>query len=75
MPDNNDYICAYHDEPPVRKNLEFKVDLQKGEKAEAWVMTPQNPEKALRIPVSNGIVTLPELKDTCMILVKCRGGK
>jgi hypothetical protein len=75
MPDNNDYICVYHDTPPVRKNIAFKVNLKKGEKAEAWAMTPQNPEKAVRIPVADGIVTLPELTDACMILVKCCGGK
>lgn len=75
MPDNNDYICAYHDEPPVRKNTAFKVDLKNGETAEAWLMSPQSPEKAVKLPVSNGIVRVPELKDACMVLVRCKGGK
>ena len=75
MPENNHYICAYHDIPPVRKNMGFKIKLQPEEQAEAWLMTPQNPEKAVKLSVSDGIVRVPELVDGCMVLVRCKGGK
>lgn len=75
MPDNNDYICTYHDVPPVRKDIVFNVDLKEGEKAEAWLMSPQNPEKAIKLPVIKATVKVPELEDACMVLVKCTEGR
>lgn len=75
MPDENRYICEFHQEPSVKKNLSFRIALKSGESAVAWVMTPQNPEKAVKVPVKNGVVSVPVLKDACMVLIQCKGGK
>lgn len=75
MPENNGYICEFHQTPAVRKNVAFRVALNPGETATAWLMTPQNPERAVKIPVKNGVVTVTELTDACMVLIQCKGGK
>jgi hypothetical protein len=71
----DDYICVYLPTPAVRKNVTFKVALKPGEKAEAWLMNPQNVDKAVKLSVKDGTVVVPELVDACLVLVQCKGGK
>jgi hypothetical protein len=36
-------------------------------------MTPQEPEKAIRLAVKNGTFTVPELQNAGMILIRSKG--
>jgi hypothetical protein len=74
MPEENGIICEFHKEPPVRK-VSLKLDAKKGEKVTAWLMIPQNPEKAVELEVKNNTVTVPALKDAALVLFQCKGGK
>jgi hypothetical protein len=70
MPDDNDFICQFHRVPAVRKNLEFSVP---GNVESVYWMTPQEPEKAVRLAVKNGTFTVPELQNAGMILIRSKG--
>ena len=74
LPDKDDFICQYHPQLSVRKNLTFSVRTISGEKIDSvWLMTPQNPEKAVELQVKNGKFTVPELKNAAMVLVRLKG--
>ena len=74
LPEDNGYICQYHDIPPVKKNLEVSVDLKKGETiGTVWLMTPQQPEKAVALDCKNGKFRIPELVDFCTVLIQIKG--
>ena len=75
MPEENWYICEYHKELPVR-TVPLKLNLKPGETIkEVWLMTPQDPEKAVKLEVKDGIAKVPALKDAAMVLFRCKGGK
>ena len=72
--DKDDFICQYHPQLSVRKNLTFSVRTINGEKIDSiWLMTPQNPEKAVELQVKNGKFIVPELKNAAMVLVRLKG--
>lgn len=74
MPEENRYICQFHKEPPVRKDLSFAVSLKNGEKiGEVWLMRPQDPEKGVKLASRNGSFTVPELIDAALVLVRVEG--
>jgi hypothetical protein len=70
LPDNSSYICQLQKTPSVRKNLVFQCNKNI---SAAWLMTPQNPAKAIKLPVVNGKVTIPELQDAAILLLQCKG--
>ena len=74
LPEENSYICEFHMKPPVRK-FSCKLALKPGETATAWFMNPNAPEKAVKLEVKNGTVTVPELEYGAMVLFQCKGGK
>jgi hypothetical protein len=74
MPEENWNVCEFHMPPPVRK-VPVKLKMKAGETAEAWLMTPQSPEKAVKLEVKDGVATVPALKDAAMVLFRCKGGK
>ena len=75
QPEENGHICEFHMKPPVRKNFPIKLDLKPGETATAWFMDPNAPEKAVKLDVKDGIVTVPEVEYGAMVLFQCKGGK
>ena len=75
MPEGNWNICEFHLEPEV-KAVTLKLALKAGETIKtAWLMTPEKPEKAVKLEVKNGSVTVPELHHAAMVLFQCKGGK
>ncbi|MBQ6471971.1 MAG: hypothetical protein IJJ33_08305 [Victivallales bacterium] len=68
-PEESAYVCQFHDTPPTRSNLELSVPSAT---AEVWLMTPQSPEKARKLPVTAGKVSLPSLVDTALLLIRVR---
>lgn len=74
LPEGSSYICEFHMKPPVRK-FSCKLALNPGETATAWFMNPNAPEKAVKLEVKNGVVTVPELEYGAMVLFQCKGGK
>lgn len=74
MPEENHIICEYHKELPLRK-VTLKLAAKKGEKVTAWLMTPEDPEKAVKLEVKNNTVTVPAVKYAAMVLFQCKGGK
>ena len=74
QPDKDAFICQHHPQMSVRKNLTFSVKLLKGEKIDSvWLMTPQSPEKAVKLQVNNGKFIVPELKNAALVLVRLKG--
>ena len=74
QPDKDDFICQHHPQMSSRKNLTFSVKPRKGEKIDSvWLMTPQSPEKAVKLHVKNGNFIVTELKNAAMILVRLKG--
>lgn len=70
LPDKSNYICKRQKTPSIRKNLTFKCNRAV---SSAWLMTPQKPEKAIRLTIKNGNVTVPELQDAAILLLQCKG--
>ena len=74
MPEDNWYICQYHDAPVVKKNIKMTILPRKGEKIDKiYLMTPHQPEKAIELKSANGTFTVPELIDFCFVLVQLKG--
>ena len=65
---SNEAVSIYREEPAPRKNLSFRIKDSKG--AEAWIMTPQNTGKAVKLEVKEGIVTVPVLRDAALLLIR-----
>ena len=74
QPEENGHICEFHLKPPVRK-FSCRLALKPGETATAWFMNPNAPEKAFKLDVKDGTVTVPELEYGAMVRFQCRGGK
>ena len=54
-----------------------QMDMPENTNAEkidsVWLMTPQNPEKAIRLQVKNNKFSIPELYNTAMVLIRLKG--
>lgn len=74
MPEDNHYICQYHKDPSVRKNISVTVPLLAGEKISAvYFMTPQKPEKAVKLEVKGNTFVIPEIKDAALTVIQVKG--
>ena len=74
LPEQDDSICRYYDKLNSRKNLTFTIKNTNAEKIDSvWLMTPQNPEKAIRLQVKNNKFSIPELYNTAMVLIRLKG--
>ena len=74
LPEGPQFICQHHKDPAVRKNVAVAVPLTENEQIEAvYLMTPQAPEKAVKLTVKAGKFVIPEIKDAVLIVVKVKG--
>ena len=69
LPEESNYVCQFHDTPPIRKGLILQIPKAT---AEVWIMTPQSPEKAQPLTIADGKVSLPPLIDTALLLVRSK---
>ncbi|MBQ7651016.1 MAG: hypothetical protein IJS15_08650 [Victivallales bacterium] len=67
LPEESDYVCQFHEFPPPRSSLVLQVP---NTTVEVWIMAPQSSEKAQRLAVTDGKVSLPPLIDTALLLVR-----
>ena len=74
LPEEDNTICRRYDKLNTRQNLTFNVSLLNSEKIDSvWLMTPQNPAKAIKLPVKNRSFSVPELHNTAMVLIRLKG--